>query len=123
MLFKHLFLILFVDLENTEVAALEFLEQLKSSYGANLLFYQSGGSCGGSSPMCFEQKEFAIGDSNVLLGEIGNVPFYLNYDQYSRWLHTNLVIDVVGGMGGMFSLDNGTGRRFLVRSDVCTTEE
>ncbi len=29
MLFKHLFLILFVDLENTEVVALEFLEQLK----------------------------------------------------------------------------------------------
>ncbi|WP_163591311.1 DUF779 domain-containing protein, partial [Klebsiella pneumoniae] len=29
-----------------------------------------------------------------------------------------LILDVVEGRGGMFSLDNGTGRRFLVRSRV-----
>jgi len=28
-------------------------------------------------------------------------------------------LDAVVGMGGMFSLDNGTGRRFLTRSEVC----
>jgi hypothetical protein len=30
---------------------------------------------------------------------------------------------VVNGMGGMFSLDNGTGRRFLTRSRIYTDEE
>jgi len=25
-------------------------------------------------------------------------------------------------MGGMFSLDNGTGRRFLTRSEICVPE-
>ena len=31
---------------------------------------------------------------------------------------TRLVIDVVAGQGGMFSLDNGTGQRFLTRSHL-----
>ncbi|RVC41869.1 DUF779 domain-containing protein, partial [Mesorhizobium sp. M4B.F.Ca.ET.088.02.2.1] len=33
--------------------------------------------------------------------------------------HTNLIIDVVPGRGGMFSLDNGRERRFLTRSAIC----
>ena len=28
-------------------------------------------------------------------------------------------IDAVKGIGGMFSLDNGTGRRFLTKSEIC----
>ena len=34
---------------------------------------------------------------------------------------TDLVIDVVAGRGGMFSLDNGREKRFLTRSEVCRT--
>jgi uncharacterized protein (DUF779 family) len=26
-------------------------------------------------------------------------------------------------MGGMFSLDNGTGRRFLTKSEICLVED
>ena len=33
--------------------------------------------------------------------------------------HTDLIIDVVPGRGGMFSLDNGRERRFLTRSKIC----
>ena len=33
--------------------------------------------------------------------------------------HTDLTIDAVKGIGGMFSLDNGTGRRFLTKSEIC----
>jgi uncharacterized protein (DUF779 family) len=43
----------------------------------------------------------------------------MNKDQYERWRNTDLVIDSIAGIGGMFSLDNGTGRRFLTRSTVC----
>ncbi|MDE2316108.1 MAG: DUF779 domain-containing protein, partial [Xanthomonadaceae bacterium] len=32
------------------------------------------------------------------------------------WKHTQLIIDVVPGLGGMFSLENGEGVRFLTRS-------
>ena len=44
-------------------------------------------------------------------------------DQYKTWKHTDLTIDAINGMGGMFSLDNGTGRRFLTKSEVCLVED
>ena len=49
--------------------------------------------------------------------------FYMGLEQFGYWEHTQLIIDVVPGNGGMFSLDNGTGRRFLTRSRVFTDEE
>jgi len=101
-------------------AALSFIAELRERYGA-LLFHQSGGCCDGSAPMCYPAGEFITGDSDVLLGTIGDVPFYIGAAQYEYWKHTQLIIDVIEGNGGMFSLDNGTGRRFLTRSRLCTT--
>jgi uncharacterized protein (DUF779 family) len=43
--------------------------------------------------------------------------------QFEYWRNTQLTIDVVPGMGGMFSLENGSGRRFLTRSRVFSDEE
>ena len=83
------------------------------------MFHQSGGCCDGSAPMCFQEGEFPLGDNDVKLGEIGGVPFYMNGDMYEKWKHTDLTIDAVSGIGGMFSLDNGTGRRFLTKSEIC----
>lgn len=99
-------------------AALEFIAELRARHG-ELVFHQSGGCCDGSSPMCFPASEFRIGQRDVRLGEIGGVPFYIAAAQYETWKHTRLIIDVVPGAGGMFSLDNGTGKRFLVRSKLC----
>jgi uncharacterized protein (DUF779 family) len=47
----------------------------------------------------------------------------MGQEQFAYWEHTQLIIDVVAGNGGMFSLDNGTGRRFLTRSRLFTDEE
>jgi uncharacterized protein (DUF779 family) len=47
----------------------------------------------------------------------------MNEDQHDKWKHTNLTIDAVNGIGGMFSLDNGTGRRFLTKSEICAVED
>jgi uncharacterized protein (DUF779 family) len=91
------------------------VERLREKHGP-LLFHQSGGCCDGSSPMCYPQGEFAVGDRDVRLGEIAGAPFYMSPSQYAYWKHTQLIIDVVSGMGGMFSLENGEGRRFLTRS-------
>ena len=99
-------------------AALELLAEIVADHGP-VLFHQSGGCCDGSSPMCYRQGEFPIGDADVKLGEIGGAPFYIGRAQYKVWKHTDLVIDVVAGRGGMFSLDNGRERRFLVRSTIC----
>ncbi|MFY0545430.1 DUF779 domain-containing protein [Brevibacillus sp. H7] len=102
--------------------ALALIERLKNRYGP-LLFHQSGGCCDGSSPMCYPRGEFLIGDHDVLLGEIGSVPFYMSAAQYEYWKHTQLIIDVVKGRGGMFSLEGPEGVRFLTRSRVFTDEE
>jgi len=102
--------------------ALELIKHLESIHGP-VMFHQSGGCCDGSSPMCYPLGEFRVGDSDVLLGEIGGAPFYMSKDQYEYWKHTKLIIDVVEGRGGMFSLENPEGKRFLTRSRVFTEEE
>ncbi|MUV38233.1 hypothetical protein JNUCC1_02069 [Lentibacillus sp. JNUCC-1] len=102
--------------------ALSLINTLKDTHGP-LMFHQSGGCCDGSSPMCYERDEFRTGDSDVLLGEIGDTPFYMSRDQYEYWKHTQLIIDVVDGRGGMFSLEGPEGKRFLTRSRVFTEQE
>ena len=99
-------------------AALALLAEIVADHGP-VLFHQSGGCCDGSSPMCYPQGEFIIGDQDVLLGHVGDAPVYISASQYKAWKHTNLIIDVVPGRGGMFSLDNGREARFLTRSMVC----
>ena len=77
--------------------ALQLIERLRGKHGA-VLFHQSGGCCDGSSPMCYPVGDFIVGDRGVQLGEIG-------------------------GRGGMFSLENGEGVRFLVRSRLFSDDE
>ncbi|MBP2443566.1 DUF779 domain-containing protein [Rhizobium leguminosarum] len=96
-------------------AALDLIAEIKRDH-SDILFHQSGGCCDGSSPMCYPANEFMIGDSDVKLGEIGGVPVYISASQFETWKHTQLIIDVVPGRGGMFSLDNGREKRFLTRS-------
>ena len=96
-------------------AATALLGQIIERHGP-VLIHQSGGCCDGSSPMVYPRDEFRLGGSDVLLGTIGTTPVYIGAAQFAAWKHTQLILDVVEGRGGMFSLDNGTGRRFLVRS-------
>jgi uncharacterized protein (DUF779 family) len=103
-------------------AALQMLAELRARHGP-VMFFQSGGCCDGSAPMCYPLGEFAVSDSDVLLGELDGTPFYMGAEQFAYWEHTQLIIDVVAGNGGMFSLDNGTGRRFLTRSRLFTDAE
>ncbi|MBP0596820.1 DUF779 domain-containing protein [Herbaspirillum sp. LeCh32-8] len=103
-------------------ATLALLGQLKGRHG-ELMFFQSGGCCDGSAPMCYQAGEYLLGDTDVYLGDIGGVPFYMNADQFDYWKHTQLIIDVVNGNGGMFSLENGSGKRFLTRSRLFSDEE
>ncbi|WP_027092893.1 DUF779 domain-containing protein [Cohnella thermotolerans] len=103
-------------------AALELILTVRAKHGP-VMFHQSGGCCDGSSPMCYPLGEFLVGDSDVLMGEIGGAPFYMSKAQYEYWKYTQLIIDVVPGRGGMFSLEGPEGKRFLTRSRVFTQEE
>jgi hypothetical protein len=102
--------------------ALALIDKLRTRHGP-VLFHQSGGCCDGSSPMCFPQDDFIVGDNDVQLGEIGGAPFYISRPQFEYWKHTQLIIDLVEGRGGMFSLENGEGVRFLVRSRLFGDDE
>ena len=103
-------------------AAVDLIGKLRDKYG-ELMFHQSGGCCDGSSPMCYPRNEFITGDSDVQLGWVDGVPFYMSKSQFEYWKHTQLILDVVPGRGGMFSLENSEGVRFLIRSRVFTDEE
>jgi uncharacterized protein len=103
-------------------AALDLIATLQKEYGP-VLFHQSGGCCDGSSPMCYPQGDYIVGDKDVHLGTIGGAPFYMSPSQFEYWKHTQLIIDVVPGRGGMFSLENGRDVRFLTRSRLFSDEE
>lgn len=100
--------------------AVAFLDEIIADHGP-VLFHQSGGCCDGSSPMCYPRGDYIVGDRDILLGVIGDTPVYISESQYEAWKHTDLILDVVSGRGGMFSLDNGREKRFLTRSTICAT--
>lgn len=103
-------------------AALSLMDELKAAHGP-LMFYQSGGCCEGSAPMCFPEGEFRIGSRDVKVGEIGGSPFYISPQQFEYWKHTQLIIDVIPGFGAAFSLEGPGGLQFLTRSRVFTDDE
>ena len=95
-------------------AAAELLHRLQGRHGP-VMFHQSGGCCDGSSPMCYPDGEFIVGDRDVLLGVLEGAPVWISGPQFETWKHTQLVIDVVPGRGGGFSLETPEGMRFLSR--------
>ena len=109
----------------TEAAA-DLLRRLQDRHGA-LMFHQSGGCCDGSSPMCYPDGDFIVGDRDVLLAvlDVGDagVPVWISGPQFEAWRHTQLVIDVVPGRGGGFSLESPEGKRFLSRGRAFTSDE
>ena len=109
-------------------AAADLLRELYVAHGP-LMFHQSGGCCDGSSPMCYVEGEFRTGASDVLLASLHidgvgeQVTFWMGADQFDRWRHTHLTVDVVPGRGGGFSLEAPEGVRFLIRSRLLTPAE
>jgi uncharacterized protein (DUF779 family) len=110
--------------------AAALLARLQDQHGP-VMFHQSGGCCDGSSPMCYPLGDFLVGDRDVLLGVLDipgpqgadGIPVWISGPQYEAWKHTQLVIDVVPGRGGGFSLEAPEGLRFLSRGRVYSDDE
>ncbi len=132
--------------------AAALLARLRTVHG-ELMFHQSGGCCDGSSPMCYPQGDFLLGDADVHLGDLvvdvpgptdgpgaggpaadsptgadgaaGRfvVPVWMSRAQFEYWKHTHLTIDVVPGRGAGFSVEAPEGVRFIIRSRLLTDEE
>ncbi len=102
--------------------ALALIGELQGRYG-DLLFHQSGGCCDNSAANCYLPTDLTIGAYDVKLGEVGGVPFYIGKLQYGYWKHTQLILDVIEGQGGTFSLEGDTGKAFHTRSRLFTDDE
>lgn len=104
------------------VEALALIKELQDQYG-DLMFHQSGGCCDNSAANCYLPTDLTIGPYDIKLGEVGGVPFYIGKLQYEYWKHTQLILDVIEGQGGTFSLEGSTGKAFHTRSRLFTDEE
>ena len=102
--------------------ALALIEDMKNQHGT-IMFHQSGGCCDNSAANCYLPTDLTIGPYDVKLGEVGGVPFYIGKLQYEYWKHTQLILDVIEGSGGTFSLEGNTGKAFHTRSRLFTDDE
>ena len=107
---------------NATPAALEAIALLTRERGP-IIFFQSGGCCDGSTPMCFEAGEFKIGDHDVLLAEVAGSRFYIDHRQFETWKHTQLTLDMSEGEPEGFSIGAGRDRHFVIRSRVFDDDE
>ena len=98
------------------------LKELKAKHG-NVIFHQSGGCCDGSSPMLLPKEDFYLDESDIFMGEIGGVKFYMNEAQFEYWKHTHLTVDITEGRGSSFSLEIPEGFRFIIKSRLLSKDE
>ncbi|MBR7799815.1 DUF779 domain-containing protein [Undibacterium fentianense] len=103
-------------------AARELIAELKAMYG-EILFHQSGGCCDNSAANCYLPTDLTIGAYDIQLGVIDGVPFYIGKQQYEYWKHTQLILDVIEGHGGTFSLEGASGKAFHTRARLFTDTE
>ena len=96
-------------------AALEVIQHLEAAHGP-LMFFQSGGCCDGTSPICLKDGELPAGPHDLCLGHIGGAPFYIDAEQYERWGAPHFLIDVSSGAAEGFSLEGLEGVHFISRS-------
>jgi uncharacterized protein (DUF779 family) len=103
-------------------AALGLIEQLKARHGA-IFFYQAGGCCEGSSPMCYADGDMSLTSDDVKLGEVGGLSFHVSRSQCEYLLGVQLTLDVAPGSLGTFSLEDADGHHFVARTRLWTDEE
>lgn len=102
-------------------AAREAITRLRAARGGPVMFVQSGGCCAGSTPMCFPEGEFIIGDVDVLLGDIDGSPFYIDKRLDEAWHQDVFLLDVAEGPPEGFSLAAGDDLHFVTLSPGCAT--
>ncbi len=105
----------------TEKAA-EVVRKLKEEHG-EVIFHQSGGCCDGTAPMLIEKEDMYLDDSDILLGQLEGVNYYMSEDMYDIWKFTHITVDVTEGRGSTFSLEIPLGLRFIIHSRIMTGEE
>lgn len=95
-------------------AALALVQDLQARHGA-LQFLLSHGCCDGTTPMCLTLAEYQPGPDDLCIGEVAGVPFRVGPAQRAWMGALTATLDVADGNNGAFSLEDGSGRRFVLR--------
>ena len=99
-------------------AALAHLATLHRRH-PGMLLYQSGGCCEGSNPLALDEGDLTLTTSDLKVGEVGGVPFYIDTRQCGYLLGQELTIDLRPGNLGSYSLEDGTGWYFVTLTPTC----
>lgn len=103
--------------------ALELIKELESEHGP-LMFYQAGGCCEGTQPMCFTKGGYYPRLNDVCIGQISGFDFWIDRDLFEYWKNAQFELDVLDGFGtGGFSLEIPKGKTFKVNYTIFTPEE
>lgn len=103
-------------------SAISLIHKLTGQYGS-IVFFQSGGCCEGSVPLCLPSNEFKPSPSDVIVGEIEGATFYMGHNHFQFSENTHTILDALPGSSGSFSLDCGTGMAFITRGRLYNDEE
>ena len=103
-------------------SAIGLIQKLTAQYGP-ILFFQSGGCCEGSVPLCMPANEFKPSPSDVVLGEIEGAVFYMGHNHFQFSENTHTILDALPGSSGSFSLDCGSGMAFITTGRLYSDEE
>ncbi len=102
-------------------AALAAISQLLKHH-KGVTFFQSGGCCDNTAPMCFEEGEMIVGNVDILLGKVGGCLYYMDFRQYEIYKNNQIILDVEDGEADGFSLPAGIeGKHFITRTKICAT--
>lgn len=103
-------------------SAVALIKKLQTQYG-DIIFYQSGGCCEGSGPLCMPANEFKTSPSDVKLGVLEGAIYYMGHSHYQFCVNTHTILDAVPGSSGSFSIDCGSGFAFITSARLYTDEE
>lgn len=99
------------------------IKELQAEHG-DLMFYQAGGCCEGTQPMCFVKGGFYLRRFDVKIGEVCGFDFWVDRDLFEYWKHTHFTLDVSDGFGtGGFSLEIPKQKTFTIAYRMFTPEE
>lgn len=99
------------------------IAELAEEFG-DLMFYQAGGCCEGTQPMCYMKGDYIPRTADVKIGEVCGYEFWVDRDLFEYWKNAHFTLDVLDGFGtGGFSLEMPRGKTFKVHYRIFSPEE
>lgn len=103
--------------------ATELVKELEAEFGP-LMFYQAGGCCEGTQPMCFKKGGYFPRMKDVCIGQILDYDFWIDCHLFEYWKNAHFELDVIDGFGtGGFSLEIPKGKTFKINYTLFTPDE